>query len=144
MGRDADLMDNGGDQGFQTLTAGGCLQTAHPQQTDALGDAVHAAGFGHKEVRPQGGRLIDHIAPGKAGDHQDCGPASGQFANLPQQLQPINAAQHQIHHQDVGPTAAHQFQCLLAVAHRANDFHIGFSVDHVCQQDAEFFVRVRK
>ena len=62
----------------------------------------------------------------------------------PQQLQPINAAQHQIHHQDVGPTAAHQFQCLLAVAHRANDFHIGFSVDHVCQQDAEFFVRVRK
>ena len=86
MCRDADLVNDGGDQSLQILTAGRGLQAAKTEQANAFGDAVQSTWLGQEEICAQCRRLVDHIASGEAGHHQNGGATAAHVADLVQQL----------------------------------------------------------
>ena len=106
MGGHTDLMYDGGDQGFQALAVGHRVQSTDAQLANPFHDVVCTAGLGHKEIGPKRGGLIDHIAPGEAGNHQDGGMPVGLLSDLFKQLKPIQPAEHQVGHQHIHSAAA--------------------------------------
>ena len=82
----ADLVNDGGDQSLQILTAGRGFQAAKTEQANAFGDAVQSTWLGQKEICAQCRRLVDHVAPGEAGHHQNGGATAACIADLVQQL----------------------------------------------------------
>ena len=154
MRRDADLMDDIGDDALQprvACAAAGGVQLIAGQRglaafrADELADAAQqrrgVAGLVNEIIRAECGALAHDLAVDEAGEHDDVRAHAG-LAEPAQQLQPVELRQHEVEQQHVRLQLADERKRIRAVVRRAHDLHVALSRDEVAHKRSEFRVGV--
>ena len=145
MGRDADLVDDGGHHALQSALPAGALLPVHVpggHLAHPLHHRVHPAGLHETVICSRRRSQLRHIAAGKAGEHQDPG-MDLQLPQFPQDGQPVLVPEHQVHHHRLGSKLPHQTKDLLSVARLPRHFQIGLPCHCITEQLAELIACVR-
>ena len=139
MGRDADLVNDGGHlglQGWSSVPFRLCAALKH-QLAQALAHRGEAAGLGHIEIRPLCRRGVHDAALHIAGQDQDR-RAVLQLGELIQRLQSVYPCEYDLHHHGVGPLLPHHTDKLMAIPGHPLHGQVRLGGDRFGQRVAEF------